>query len=161
MNANRIKHGIIGGLVGGVVFGIMMAFMGTLPMIGKMVGFPNAILGFLVHLGISAGIGGFFGLLVGPVVNSKLTGLAAGVAYGSAWWILGPLTLMPLFLGMGLGVNWNTAAAANMLPSLMGHVIFGGVLGLVYHRGENCFLLKVGTKTEAETPAKPHLHSVR
>ena len=38
------------------------------------------------------------------------------------------LTLMPLFLGMGLGANWNLNAAQNMLPSLMGHVVFGLVI---------------------------------
>jgi len=48
------------------------------------------------------------------------------------WWVLGPLTLMPLFMGMGLGVNWNLVAATKMLPSLMGHLIFGGILGIVY-----------------------------
>ena len=37
--------------------------------------------------------------------------------------------LMPLFMGMGVGVNWNTAAAANMLPSLAGHLIFGAISG--------------------------------
>ena len=46
--------------------------------------------------------------------------------------MLGPLTLMPLFLGMGLGVNWNLAAAANALPSLVGHVIFGGLLAAYF-----------------------------
>ncbi len=55
-----------------------------------------------------------------------------GLAYGGAWWILGPLTLMPLLMGMGFGVNWNAAAAAGMLPSLVGHLMYGGVLGLVY-----------------------------
>ena len=40
---------------------------------------------------------------------------------------------MPLMMGMGLGVNWNLAAAQTMLPSLMGHVMFGAVLGLTYH----------------------------
>ena len=44
----RIKHGIIGGSVGGVVFGMMMAVMGMLPMIGKIVGAPNVVIGFLV-----------------------------------------------------------------------------------------------------------------
>ena len=39
---------------------------------------------------------------------------------------------MPLFMGMGLGVNWNAAAATNMLPSLMGHLVYGAVLGLTY-----------------------------
>ena len=48
--------------------------------------------------------------------------------------MLGPLTLMPLMLGMGLGVNWNLAAATKFLPSLMGHMIFGAVLGASYAR---------------------------
>ncbi len=39
---------------------------------------------------------------------------------------------MPLFMGMGLGVNWNAAAAAAMLPSLVGHLVYGGILGLAY-----------------------------
>ena len=39
---------------------------------------------------------------------------------------------MPLLMGMGFGVNWNVAAAAAMLPSLVGHLMYGGVLGLVY-----------------------------
>mgnify|MGYP001563120901 CR=1 FL=1 len=160
MNANRIKHGIVGGLVGGVVFGIMMVFMGTLPVIGKMVGYPNAVVGFLVHLGISAAIGGSFGLLLGPGVKTRLGGLVAGTAYGAVWWLLGPLTLMPLFLGMGLGVNWNPAAASGMLPSLFGHVIFGAVLGLVYHRGENCYLVQWGRVEKNESREKPHLRSV-
>ena len=55
-----------------------------------------------------------------------------GLAYGGVWWILGPLTLMPLLMGMGFGVNWNVAAAAAMLPSLVGHLMYGGILGLVY-----------------------------
>ncbi len=151
----RIKHGIVGGLVGGVVFGGMMAMMGMLPMIGKMVGVPNAVVGFLVHMGISAGIGASFGVLAGPLVSGRTSGLISGAVYGMTWWFLGPLTLMPLFMGMGLGVNWNLGAAQAMLPSLMGHAIFGLVLGLAYSRGENCALLKVTkTNTREETPLK-------
>jgi len=161
MNADRIKPGIIGGLAGGMVFGMMMAFMGALPVIGKMVGFPNAVVGFLVHLGISAGIGGSFGLLLGPAVTGRISGIAYGLAYGSLWWFLGPLTLMPLFMGMGLGASWNAAAAGSQLPSLMGHAVFGMVLGLVYQRGENCFLLRVGRSGKGDSPEKPPLHPVR
>jgi hypothetical protein len=161
MIANRIKHGIVGGLMGGVVFGVMMAFMGVLPMIGKMVGYPNAVVGFLVHMVISAGIGGSFGLLVGPAVTGKISGLFAGMAYGMFWWFLGPLTLMPFFMGMGgLGVNWNPAAAASMLPSLMGHAVFGLVLGMAYSRGENCLILKLGGSGDQTSAEKPKLRAV-
>jgi len=143
MFATRIKHGITGGLVGGVIFGIMMAVMGSLPMIGGMIGHSNAIAGFLVHLTISAGIGAGFGVVLGPLASSRRRSVAAGLFYGAIWWILGPLTLMPLMMGMGLGVNWTAAAATAMLPSLMGHVIFGLVLGFVYDRAENCYVTSV------------------
>ena len=58
--------------------------------------------------------------------------MGSGLAYGFAWWILGPLTLMPFFMGMGLGVNWNVAAMGQSIPSLVGHLIFGGILGVTY-----------------------------
>ena len=60
-----IRIGIYSGWLGGVVFGVMM---GMLPMIGKMVGHPSAVTGFLVHLGISAVIGPSFAILFDRLV---------------------------------------------------------------------------------------------
>ena len=130
MNATSIKHGVYGGLAGGVVFGAGMAMMDMLPMIGNMVGIPSAWAGFVVHLMISATIGGSFAVLLDT--SGLRGGVGSGLAYGFAWWILGPLTLMPFFMGMGLGVNWNIAAMGQALPSLVGHLIFGAVLGVTY-----------------------------
>ena len=132
MSTRELKLGAYGGLAGGLVFGAMMGFMGMLPMIGSMVGQPTAGAGFVVHMVNSVIIGAGFALVLGRFVSGTHSGVELGLAYGGAWWILGPLTLMPLFMGMGLGVNWNAAAAAAMLPSLVGHLMFGGVLGLVY-----------------------------
>lgn len=56
----KLIAGVAAGLAGGLVFGMMMAKMGMLPMIGKMVGSPTVAAGWLVHLGISASIGGSF-----------------------------------------------------------------------------------------------------
>ncbi len=130
MNATSIRHGVYGGLAGGVVFGAMMAMMGMLPMIGNMVGIPSAWVGLFVHLIISAAIGGSFAVLLDA--SGQRGGVGSGLAYGFAWWILGPLTLMPFFMGMGLGVNWNVAAMGQAMPSLVGHLIFGAVLGVTY-----------------------------
>ncbi len=132
MNSTEIKHGVYGGLAGGVIFGAMMGMMGMLPMIGKMVGHPSAITGFLVHLVISALIGVSFAVVFHRFVHAAIAGLGYGLLYGGAWWFLGPLTLMPLFMGMSLGVNWNATAASQMLPSLVGHLIYGTILGLSY-----------------------------
>ncbi len=132
MNTRNIKLGAYGGLAGGVVFGAMMGMMGMLPMIGKMVGHPSAVTGFLAHLVISALIGASFVVIFHGFIRGASGGLGYGLVYGGAWWFLGPLTLMPLMMGMGLGVNWTAAAASQMLPSLVGHLIYGTILGLSY-----------------------------
>lgn len=138
MNTNRIIHGVYGGLLGGLVFGAMMWQMGMLPMIGKMVGHPSAGTGFIVHMINSAIIGAVFALTLGGVTQGLGKGISYGLLYGTAWWFIGPLTLMPLFLGMGFGVNWNFTAAVNMLPSLGGHLVYGAVLGVLYGVLERC-----------------------
>ena len=132
MNRRNIVRGILWGLAGGLVFGAMMGMMGMLPMIAKMVGQPSAAVGFFVHLIISATIGVGFSITLGRYATDIGKGLGNGLLYGGVWWLLGPLTLMPLFMGMGLGVNWNLMAATKMMPSLMGHLIFGAILGIVY-----------------------------
>ena len=128
----KILAGAVSGIAGGLVFGMMMAKMGMLPMIGKMVGSPTVATGWLVHLMISTSIGASFAVVFGWLVSGRTSSIVFGTMYGTAWWLIGPLTLMPLFMGMGLGVNWNLAAAQNMLPSLMGHMIFGVVMGVTF-----------------------------
>ena len=134
MSTRELKLGAYGGVAGGLIFGAMMGMMGMLPMIGSMVGQPTAAAGFVVHMVNSVIIGAGFAVVLGRFVSGTPGGVGLGLAYGGVWWILGPLTLMPLFMGMGFGVNWNAAAAVAMLPSLVGHLMFGGVLGLVYAR---------------------------
>ncbi len=132
MSTRELKVGAYGGIAGGLMFGAMMGMMGMLPMIGSMIGQPTAAAGFAVHMANSVIIGVGFAILFGRLVSGTRSGMGLGLAYGGAWWILGPLTLMPLLMGMGFGVNWNAAAAVAMLPSLVGHLMYGAVLGLVY-----------------------------
>ena len=117
-------------------------------MIGSMIGQATAGAGFVVHMVNSVIIGAGFAIVLGRFVSGIGSGVGVGLAYGGAWWILGPLTLMPLFMGMGLGVNWSAAAAAAMLPSLVGHLVYGGVLGLAYawlrHRDVGSVLASAG-----------------
>ena len=53
-----------------------------------------------------------------------------GLGYGLFWWFLGPLTLMPILLGHA--PTWTMQAADILLPSLLGHVIYGAATGLVF-----------------------------
>ncbi|NJO81750.1 MAG: hypothetical protein HC828_02575 [Blastochloris sp.] len=128
--SQKVIAGVVGGLVGGVVFGMLMAMMGMLPMIAGMVGSSSAVVGFLVHMVISAVIGASFAVLFGARSTTYAQGAIWGLLYGAIWWVLGPLVLMPLMMGMGL--QFGAALSGPMLMSLMGHLIYGVITGLVY-----------------------------
>ena len=126
---SSIIAGGIAGLGGGVVFGMMMALMGMLPMVAMLVGSQSAVVGFLVHMVISAGIGGFYGLVASRLPLTVGMGIVAGMVNGVVWWVLGALILMPLLLGMAAMV---LKIGTDQWFSLMGHVIYGIVTGLLF-----------------------------
>jgi hypothetical protein len=41
---------------------------------------------------------------------------------------------MPLMMGMGIGAQWTAGGIVAALPSLMGHMIYGAITGIVYHQ---------------------------
>ncbi len=124
---SAVPAGIVGGLVGGVVFGIMMQMMGMIPMVAMLVGSEAVVVGWVVHLAISAFIGLTFALLLGSRANKPGTAAVLGLAYGAVWWVLGPLLIMPARLGM------PTFALNDMTTqSLIGHLVYGAILGITY-----------------------------
>ncbi|MDP9445067.1 MAG: hypothetical protein M3P83_12240 [Actinomycetota bacterium] len=126
-SSHRLAYGIAGGLAGGLVFGVLMQMMGMISMIGQLVGTPSTAVGWVVHLAISAFLGALFALLFGNRATTFGIAAIAGMAYGVVWWVLGALLAMPARLGMEV-FTLNAMA----WQSLMGHVLYGLVLGLVY-----------------------------
>jgi hypothetical protein len=58
-----------------------------------------------------------------------------GLLYGVVWWVLGPMILMPLLLGMGsegIASQFGAAFSAPMLMSLVGHLAYGLLTGVIY-----------------------------
>lgn len=127
----RLTRGAIAGLAGGLVFGLMMSMMDMIGMIGGLVGqMGNLPVSWLIHLVISAFIGADFGLIV-PLIGASTGRLfAGGLVYGFVWWILGPLLIMPMLMGMGPQLSAAGMSAA--MPSLVGHLIFGAVTALAW-----------------------------
>jgi uncharacterized membrane protein YagU involved in acid resistance len=123
---NSLKIAIVGGILGGVIFGIMMQLMGMIPMIAMMVGSKSLVVGWVIHMIISI----IFGL--GFVILTKFVSnlIAATILYGVLIWILGPLLIMPMMLGMGPMIS--QAFAAEQLMSLMTHIFFTVILAIVY-----------------------------
>jgi hypothetical protein len=97
----RIVGGVVGGVAGGLIFGVMMAMMGMLPMVASVVGSKSAVVGFIYHMFNSGIIGAGFGLIFGALSHTYGRGALFGLLYGVIWWVLGPMILMPLMLGMG------------------------------------------------------------
>ena len=132
VNASSTKlatSGAIAGLIGGAVFGMMMGMMGMLPMVGMLVRQENAIIGFIVHMVISAFIGAVYGLVAGRFAITATNAIVGGIVNGIVWWVLGALVLMPLMLGMSQMVF--VIGQAQWL-SLMGHIIYGLVTAFVF-----------------------------
>lgn len=132
-NKGIVERGLAGGiagLIGGVVFGLWMANQGVLAMIASMMGGSSPLLGLVIHLMISLGIGASFGILFSRLADGAIPSTLWGLVYGFAWWFLGPLTMTPLMMGMS--PQWTAAAVAATIPSLIWHLIFGGVMGLSY-----------------------------
>jgi hypothetical protein len=125
-----LEWGALASVLGGLLFSIIMMATGVLPQVAALIGETSPWAGFAVHLVISVLIGMSYGLLFKYESPDAGSSMAWGMLYGLAWWFLGPLTLMPILLGHP--VIWTMQAADVLLPSLLGHVIYGVATGLAF-----------------------------
>lgn len=99
----------------------------------KIAGIDTSFLGskgLLIHLGVSALIGMTFGLLFRNDGSSFRVEIPWGMLCGLIWWYLAPMTLLPLLLTVQC--DWRSDAASTLLPSLIGHLIFGVATATVF-----------------------------
>jgi uncharacterized membrane protein YagU involved in acid resistance len=128
--SRNVQAGVVGGLAGGVLFGVMMHAMGMMGMVAMLVGASAYAVGWLVHLVISVILGVGYALVLGPATQSYGRGLGLGAAYGVLAWVVGALVVMPAWLGMS---GMIFVVGQDQIMSLIGHVLFGLVLGATYH----------------------------
>ena len=133
------KAGVAGGLVGGLVFGAMMSAMtpGVLQMaIPAMYGVagPAGALGWAIHMSHGAVIGIGFAAVAGlrpDLGDSVGTSLGVGATYGLLVWVALAVIAMPIWLG-AVGFAGAPPLPNVGVESLVGHVVYGAVLGGVY-----------------------------
>jgi len=122
--------GAIAGFFGGLVSMPVMIATGVLP---KVVGVDSTLVGFravFIHLTVSTAIGMTYGLLFRDEASVPGDAMTWGCLFGLIWWYLGPMTLLPLLL---TGVcDWTPDAASALLPSLLGHLIYGAATALIF-----------------------------
>lgn len=96
-------------------------------------GSDSLAVGWIYHLLNSAVIGALFGWWFGRRVRGVGSGIGWGALHGMIWWVLGGLLLMPLFLGMpAFAPLMMEMMHPVAMGSLMGHLMYGVILGGVY-----------------------------
>lgn len=125
-----LRWGAFAGLVGGLVSSPILFATGVLSSVAGLDTHLSGAHGFLIHLLVSTLIGLSYGLLFRHEASSLGLGVMWGWLFGLIWWYIGPMTLLPLLLTGEC--DWRATAAAALLPSLTGHLIFGATTALVF-----------------------------
>lgn len=132
--------GLVGGVVGTVAFGIMLTVMMpdvievAIPSMYGLAPPRSGVAGWLVHLGHGAMLGVVFAGLVsvaGLQGESAGRQVAAGVLYGALVWVVLAAVVMPIWLS-GAGSPANPPLPNFNVMSLVGHLVYGLLLGVVY-----------------------------
>ncbi|WP_458189527.1 histidine kinase [Haladaptatus sp. NG-WS-4] len=133
------QAGVLSGLIAGAVMGVMLT-MQMRPVIEHAIpalwGLDGGAAGWTIHMVNSA----IFGVLFATVMSvsalrdssdSVGRSTALGVGYGVAIWIVAAVIVMPIWL-QTVGFPQAPGVPNVSMQSLVGHVIFGLVLGALY-----------------------------
>jgi uncharacterized membrane protein YagU involved in acid resistance len=122
--------GSFAGLLGGMIFGRWMSAGDFFPLLAGLGVIQSHSVTVALHFGLAILIGVSFGLLFQPDVRGYGSCMGWGLGYGIFWWFFGPLTLLPLLTGSGL--DWSADQGTALFGSLVGHILYGVILGVVY-----------------------------
>jgi len=133
------KEGVVAGLAGSFAMGISVSVMMTpvletaIPAMYGIEG-PAGTVGWFVHMSHGAVIGVGFAALAAAepdLADSVGTSVGAGVAYGVAVWLALAVIVMPIWLD-AVGFPGAPPLPNVSVPSFVGHVVYGAVLGAVF-----------------------------
>jgi len=130
-----VKKAIVGGLVATAAMTVLMLMapmMGMPPMnIGAMLGSMmggSVALGWAAHFMIGAVLAVIYAAALAPLLPGPAP--VRGMVYGLLPWLLAQVAVMPM---MGAGFFSGSMMMAG--GSLMGHLVYGAVLGALYGDG--------------------------
>lgn len=136
--AGNWKAGVIGGIVGALVMGGLVLAMNTptlavaIPSLYTLAPPANPGIGLAVHLSHGAVLGVIFAGLVDLFeLDSTAKQIGAGIGWGVVTWVVLAALLMPVWLST-VGSPASPPVPNFAPPSLLWHVVYGGVLGGIY-----------------------------
>lgn len=133
-------NAIVAGIAAGLVFGLMIQFvLGRMTTIGALytLGEPSLSIGWIAHVVHSAVFAIVYALVtrLDPVqayADRATTGVVTGAAFGFLLWFVNIGFLWPVWLNaVGVG-SLPVPYHAQAIRPLIGHLIWGGLLGVVF-----------------------------
>jgi hypothetical protein len=154
---------VVGGVAGtlsGLVFSRWMYVGEFFPLLSGAAEFSSHAEMVALHFLVALLIGAFFGLLFQTDVRGLGSSMGWGLGFAIFWWFLGPLTLFPLWTGVG--VDWSADQGRALFGSLVGHIVYGLILGVIYAAIDRAWLrLFVQSDPLNREPEGPGLYVLR
>ena len=122
--------GAVAGFVGGLAAWLALEVQGASSEAG-LLGVDLSGGWIVLHLFLSALLGAVFGRLARYQPLGYASAISVALFYGLLWWAAGPITFGVLMNGDG--PVWSAQAAASAFPSLISHLLYGGLLGSGFH----------------------------
>ncbi len=126
-----LGRGSAAGIVGGLLYTVMLARLGSFEGIAQLMRADNAAVGVFVHALVSVIWGAVYGLLFRRQTYGTGSAVGWGVAFGFFLWVVGPNTLFAVLTGHT--PDWSADSTAPRTASLVGHLVYGAVLGVGFH----------------------------
>jgi hypothetical protein len=131
------QAGVAGGVVGGAVMAALIVAMSP-PTIAAAIpalyGLSGGVAGITVHIAHGAALGVAFAAILrfAPIPeDSAAPVVGTGLVWGIVTWVVLAALVMPVWLG-AVGFPKAPPVPNFAVPSLVWHVVYGGVLGVVY-----------------------------
>jgi len=131
------QAGVVGGIAGAAVMAILISVMNAAVLAGAipaLYGLSGGVAGWVVHLSHGAILGVVFAALLErgyPSERSTGTVVGLGLLWGVLTWVGLAALVMPLWLS-AVGFPMAPPFPNFAPPSLLWHVVYGGVLGVAY-----------------------------
>src|SRR5215468_346707 len=126
-----IIAGGFAGILGGLIFGRWVSSGDYFPLLAGYGPLNTSRMTIIVlHFGVALLIGVTFGLLFQRDVKGYGSCMGWGLGYAILWWFLGQFTLLPILAHRQL--DWSASQASAVFGSLVGHILFGLILGVAY-----------------------------
>lgn len=126
---HHVVVGAISGLTAGLVLGGVMIVDGADTPALLPAG-SSAVL-ILAHFAAAVAIGAGFGRVFRYQPRGYAALISSGLMVGLLWWIVGPLTLVPLLRGNL--PTWSLEEATAVFPNLIAALLYGSLTGLFYY----------------------------